>query len=168
MEQPAPRIRESKAKKFTIEVLVEGPSGTLEFKKVEASRSDLKELMETTELVPNKTSKYNQQLYINKCGIPGCHNNAELTHHINFQCEADSSGYIHHNQKNHRSNLLPLCRQCHNKIHNPEDGEERYLIKGYIMTSNGLELDYETIKSPKVEPKVEPKEPSKFKLKLRK
>jgi DNA mismatch repair ATPase MutS len=104
-----------------------------------------KELMDMTPLVPIKKSKYNADVYIGKCGIPECRNNAETTHHINFQSNANQQGFIDDLQKNHKSNLIPLCRQCHDMLHDEQVGHWRYIIKGYVMTSNGLQLDYRKV-----------------------
>jgi DNA mismatch repair protein MutS len=108
-----------------------------------------KELMEIDALVPIKKSKYNAQIYLNKCGIPDCPNLAEVTHHIQFQSEADSTGFIdNHLQKNHRSNLVPLCQSCHDKLHDRQPGHESYVIRGYQMTSEGSRLDFDRIHNP--------------------
>ena len=39
--------------------------------------------------------------------------------------------------KEHLSNLVPLCNECHLKVHH-----NNLLIKGYINTSDGIKLDY--------------------------
>jgi DNA mismatch repair protein MutS len=130
---------------------------------IELANTIRKEIMDVPDITPIKKSKYNQQLYINQCGIPGCHKTAELTHHINFQCDADSHGFIQHLQKNHRSNLLPLCQSCHAMVHDQQEGHYRYIIRGYIMTTGGLQLDYEKILN-----KKSPTVTSKFFLKMKK
>jgi len=134
---------------------------------IELANTIRKELMDVPDITPIKKSKYNQQLYINQCGIPGCLKTAELTHHINFQCDADSQGFIQHLQKNHRSNLLPLCKTCHAMVHDQQEGHYRYIIRGYIMTSEGLQLDYEKLLN-KNSVNLSPKVTSKFSLKMKK
>lgn len=100
------------------------------------------------ELVSRKSSNYNTNLYLSQCAIPNCRNPATMTHHIKFQMTSDSSGFIQHIQKNHKSNLLPICNQCHQKIHNTQPGETCYIINGYQMTSNGPQLDYQIVTIP--------------------
>jgi DNA mismatch repair protein MutS len=87
-------------------------------------------------LVKKRTSKYNKELYVTKCVICGAV--AEDVHHIAHQSLSDNSGFIGHFHQDHRSNLVPLCREHHREIH---DGKIR--VKGFVMTSKGLELDYE-------------------------
>ena len=56
--------------------------------------------------------------------------------------------FIENVQKNHKSNLLPLCDACHIMLHDEQPGHWRYIIRGYRMTSNGPRLDYEKILNP--------------------
>lgn len=84
---------------------------------------------------------------------------AEDVHHITNQSLANSAGFIDHYHKDSKHNLVPLCKDHHNEIH---DGKIR--VDGFVMTSNGLELKYEElINKPKEvvvdEPEInEPKE----------
>ena len=89
--------------------------------------------------ISGKTSKYNSQLYIYECKL--CHKRDLTsyispleTHHINFQKNCDNNVVI--NKKNIRrndlANLVVLCNECHDKLHNGEID-----IKGYVMTSKG-------------------------------
>jgi len=95
-------------------------------------------------LVKKKTSKYNKELYVTKCVICGAI--AEDVHHINNQSLANSAGFIEHYHKDSKHNLVPLCKEHHNLIH---DGKIR--VDGFVMTSNGLELKYEELLSkPKI------------------
>jgi len=87
-------------------------------------------------LVKKKTSKYNKNLYVTKCVI--CGNIAEDTHHIMNKSLADERGFIEHFHKHHQHNLIPLCKEHHKAIH-----EGKIKVKGFIMSSNGLELEYE-------------------------
>lgn len=85
-----------------------------------------------------KKSRYNSSVFVSDCSI--CHSIDSLdTHHINFQCTADSNGIIDHFHKNNSHNLVVLCKSCHNKVHN-----QQLFIAGYQQTSNGLELNYST------------------------
>ena len=91
-----------------------------------------------TLLYRNKSS-YNSEIYLDgKCKICNINNVSEI-HHIRFQSEADSNGFIGHIHKNHKSNLLPVCESCHNKIHNG-----LFHINGYKKTTDGIILDFQT------------------------
>jgi hypothetical protein len=82
-----------------------------------------------------KKSPYHNNIYIDGCSI--CQKPADDMHHIRFQSEADSDGYIGVFHKNTKHNLVPLCKTCHNDVHH-----EKIIIKGYIDTSDGRKLDY--------------------------
>ncbi len=95
-------------------------------------------------LVKKKTSKYNKELYVTKCIICGAI--AEDVHHISGQSLSDKAGFIGHFHQDHKHNLVPLCREHHRLIH---DGKVK--VSGFVMTSKGLQLEYEEIlKSPKM------------------
>ena len=83
-----------------------------------------------------KRSKYNKDLYVTKCVI--CGNIAEDVHHISHQSMANQAGFIGHFHQDHKHNLIPLCKDHHNEIHSG-----KIKVKGFIMTSTGLELEYE-------------------------
>lgn len=87
-------------------------------------------------LVKKKTSKYNKELYVTKCIICGAV--AEDVHHISQRSLADKAGFIGHFHKDNKHNLIPLCKEHHNQIH---DGKLQ--VNGFIMTSKGLELQIE-------------------------
>jgi len=87
-------------------------------------------------LVKKKKSKYNKKLYITKCII--CGDTAEDVHHISHQSSADKDGFINHFHQNHKHNLIPLCKKHHDKIH-----KGSLKVGGFIMTSDGLELQFE-------------------------
>ena len=90
-------------------------------------------------VLDNKTSRYNSKVIVDKCEI--CDKKAEDTHHIKFQCTADKNGIIGNQfHKNVASNLVPLCKACHNAVHN-----NTIEIRGYRETSMGVELDYSYI-----------------------
>ena len=93
------------------------------------------------EIKPTITSKYNTQLYLQRCFVCGDTNSNHLeTHHIQFQCTADKNDFINHIHKNHLSNLVSLCNKCHIDVHN-KDLE----IYGYIQTTDGIELSYKRL-----------------------
>lgn len=81
-----------------------------------------------------KTSRYNSELYMSKCAICGKRKNLD-THHIKFQSTADDMNMIHSQHKNVKSNLVVLCKMCHNKEH-----KGKIKITGYIETENGVKL----------------------------
>tara|TARA_B110001450_G_scaffold107079_1_gene101381 strand:- start:295 stop:2448 length:2154 start_codon:yes stop_codon:yes gene_type:complete len=89
-------------------------------------------------LVSGKKSSYNSELYVDRCKI--CGNTAVDVHHIKFQCCADNNNMIGHIQKDTRSNLVQLCKKCHQDVHN-----STLEITGYIQTSKGIELDFRYI-----------------------
>ena len=90
------------------------------------------------ELVDHKLSKYNSNVIINNCII--CESKEELeTHHIRFQKDASSDGFIDNRyHKNAEFNLATLCRKCHDNVHN-----NSLIIKGWKKTSNGIKLDFQ-------------------------
>jgi len=86
-------------------------------------------------LVKKKKNRYNKNIYLTKCII--CDLVAEDIHHIEQKSLADKNGFIGHFHKNHKHNLIPLCKKHHREIHNGS-----LKIDGFIMTSNGLELQF--------------------------
>jgi len=91
---------------------------------------------EIRKLRKQKSSKYNKELYLSKCAL--CDENVKDVHHIVEQKEADADGNIDHFHKNHKYNLIPLCKKHHKLVH---DG--KIIISGFVMTSEGLKLHYE-------------------------
>ncbi len=87
-------------------------------------------------LAKKRTSKYNRDLYVTKCII--CGSIAEDVHHIAHQSRATKTGFIDHYHQDNKSNLIPLCKEHHRAIH-----EGIIVVKGFVMTSKGLQLDYE-------------------------
>ena len=93
-------------------------------------------------VLPQKTSKYNTKLYIDKCHVCGITNSTGGyfdTHHINHQKDCDD-GFVKdkpHIKMNAKYNLIPLCESCHHKVHHDELD-----IYKYIDTSKGKVLDY--------------------------
>ena len=100
----------------------------------ESIRKDL--LGEKKQILDTKQSKYNSEVYIHTCEI--CNENAEDVHHIKFQsCANDNNVIDDFLVKDNKSNLVPLCKSCHNKVHNGN-----LEINGYKQTSSGIKLDY--------------------------
>ncbi len=89
-------------------------------------------------LIQKKKSKYNKELYITKCVI--CSEVAEDVHHISAQADSDKDGFIGHFHQNHKHNLIPLCKKHHKEIH-----DKKIKIDKFVMTSKGLELQFEEL-----------------------
>ena len=96
-------------------------------------------LGESETLLNPKKSHFNAQVFVHDCSI--CQQKAEDVHHIKFQCTADENKIIDsHIVKDCKSNLVPLCKKCHNDVHSGHIN-----INGWIQTSNGIILDYGNI-----------------------
>ena len=91
---------------------------------------------EVKKLRKQKSSKYNKALFLTKCAL--CDENVEDVHHIAEQKGANEDGHIDHFHKNHKYNLIPLCKKHHTMVH-----EGKINISGFVMTSEGLKLHYE-------------------------
>ncbi len=85
-----------------------------------------------------KKSRYNKDLILTKCAL--CDEPVDDVHHIAPQKLADSDGKIAHFHKNHRYNLIPLCKYHHELVHNG-----KLQINGFVMTSEGLKLHYQEV-----------------------
>ena len=90
--------------------------------------------MGTDTLLKNKKSKYNSKVIMDKCKICNSRRATE-THHIRFQRDADENGFIDHFHKNKKFNLICLCEECHDNIHNGD-----LEINEAILTSNGIKV----------------------------
>jgi hypothetical protein len=58
------------------------------------------------------------------------------THHINYQSLSDNNGFFENYHKNTKHNLIPICKECHDKEH-----KGIINIEGFKQTSNGIELE---------------------------
>ena len=87
-------------------------------------------------LKSKKRSRYNRDLFINRCAL--CEENVDEVHHILPQSSANSDGKIGAVDKNHKYNLIPLCKKHHKLVH-----EGKVHITGFVMTSEGLKLHYD-------------------------
>ena len=103
-------------------------NGLFEFKK-----ELLKNMGINTE---TKTSHYNSELYIEQCSVCDSKSNLE-THHINEQHFFKNGIYDKkiHIKKDDLSNLVVLCKDCHQKLHN-----NKIEINKKIKTSNGVKI----------------------------
>lgn len=96
-------------------------------------------------VVSSRLSRYNRQKFLNRCEI--CDKKATQTHHIIEQHKSNERNMVYHDElgvhidKDHYSNLIGLCDDCHEQIHHGKDG--RYLhIRGYVQTTSGVFLEY--------------------------
>lgn len=100
-----------------------------------------KEIFELPDLLSNKTSNYNSNLYMDKCQLCGhIPKKSEIpleTHHIAFQKDFNNgiNNKKFHLQKNHKSNLVVLCHKCHDEI-----DRDNIVIKGWTNSNNNNEL----------------------------
>jgi len=92
--------------------------------------SDLKNIKE------QKRSRYNKDLFMSRCAL--CGEGVDEVHHIKEQKDANENGHIEHFHKNHKYNLIPLCKKHHKMVH---DG--KIIISGFMMTNEGLKLHYQ-------------------------
>lgn len=87
----------------------------------------------------NKKSRYNSDLVLDECYFCKSKNKLEC-HHINWQKDFNKNKVKKkqpHIKKNKIYNLMVVCSSCHDKIDRGEID-----VKGYKMTSNGVELEY--------------------------
>lgn len=91
-------------------------------------------------LKKRKRSRYNKELFMGRCAL--CAKEVEEVHHIMPQELADERGKIGAVHKNHRYNLIPLCKEHHDLVHKGE-----IIISGFAMTQKGIKLHYEEINS---------------------
>jgi len=100
------------------------------------NKIDKNDTNELLELKNSKPNKYNSKLFETRCCI--CNQKADDTHHIVEQQTADENNLIKNGiHKNHKSNLIPLCKKHHQMTH---DG--KLIISGFRTTNKGVELDY--------------------------
>ena len=101
---------------------------------------------ESNQITDNVTSRYNRKVIIDRCGL--CNKSQQVeTHHIRFQQESNQHGMIDQAfHKNAQFNLLPLCEDCHDKVH-----QNKIMIEGWKQTSKGKVLyHHHTNKDPQV------------------
>lgn len=72
------------------------------------------------EILTEKQSRYNKDVYMDKCTRCGSRENLN-THHIKHQKYADKKGMIGYTPKNHKSNLEILCEGCHQREHHSKN-----------------------------------------------
>jgi DNA mismatch repair protein MutS len=115
----------------------------LENKKIIERALEIKNKMldgKTSKIIMKK-SRYNKSVIMDKCELcsrQNCVENSILeTHHINHQKDCKDGLVIgkQHITKNSPFNLMVVCSNCHDKIHNGKID-----IKGYRMTTKGKKL----------------------------
>jgi DNA mismatch repair protein MutS len=108
-------------------------------KKTKEIRNQL--LNKNKELVVDKVSNYNSNLYVNECSICGVNGNCYPldTHHIKEQNTFETGDF----NKDKLSNIVILCKEHHDMVHNGS-----LTINGYIDMTTGIKLDYELSKEP--------------------
>jgi DNA mismatch repair protein MutS len=105
----------------------------------------IKRLTATPEVVEKRQSKWNSEVYLTECTICKAREavgNPLQTHHIQerensvdgWNVAKDGSKTT---KRDHKSNLVVLCKNCHNSVHN-----KSLNIAGWKQTSKGLELSY--------------------------
>jgi len=130
--------------------LEDGPGGSLygieiaEFiiedadfiKNAKSIRNDL--LNKNKEILCTKTSNYNTNLYVDQCSICGINGNCYPldTHHIKEQHTFDIDDF----NKDKLANIVVLCKKHHDMVH-----YGNLVIKGYVPTTIGINLDYEFV-----------------------
>jgi DNA mismatch repair protein MutS len=93
------------------------------------------EFSELELLKKKRRSKYNKNVYLSKCAL--CDEEVDDVHHITPQSQSDDNGNIGHFHKNHKHNLIPLCKNHHRLVH---DG--KITIQGFVMSDDGLKLHF--------------------------
>ena len=93
---------------------------------------------ENGSLLSLKTSHFNSKKIINMCENCGIHPGKEV-HHLYHQMDANSNGIIVNEDivlhKNNLANLMTLCENCHNNMHNNfKKGGRR------VKTSKGVKI----------------------------
>lgn len=73
-----------------------------------------------TSILGKTQSRYNTSIVKNKCGMMDCDNDADDIHHLNPQEYSNNKGFFKNKEKwfhkNHASNLIPICKDCHLKV----------------------------------------------------
>lgn len=95
---------------------------------------------ENNTLSSQHKSRYNTQKIKGNCEL--CNKVADDIHHLIHQKHSDTNGFIDHIHKNHKANLMSLCKECHMKFHetNPENQFNNNSMYRKTKTSNGMIL----------------------------
>ena len=75
-----------------------------------------------------KPSRYNAEKIRGVCEV--CRKRmGDEVHHIQPQQQADERGFIGHHHKNHPANLLNVCFECHDRIHEQKEKQPYVKVK---------------------------------------
>lgn len=86
-------------------------------------------------VLDRNSSSYNAKKIKGLC--EKCHKEEAVdTHHMRHQENADSKGWIENHHKNHKANLMSLCKKCHDNIHSGDNVQlmRKKTTDGYIFT----------------------------------
>lgn len=100
-----------------------------------ANEIRLKQFPKEMNMSSNEKTYYNKHKMKSNCEI--C--NVEIgidTHHLLHQKYSDNKGYIQHIHKNHKANLMNLCKECHDRFHR----EFKDVLYRRTKTSKGMKL----------------------------
>jgi DNA mismatch repair protein MutS len=92
-----------------------------------------------------KSSAYNSATYVDECAICGTKGGQLDVHHIHSQKYADCNDTINYFNKNHGGNLVVLCVEHHNQVHQGD-----ITVHGWIETIQGKKLSWEKTGGKKV------------------
>jgi DNA mismatch repair protein MutS len=92
-----------------------------------------------------KSSTYNSATYVDECAICGKKGGQLDVHHIHSQKYADCNDTIEYFNKNHGGNLVILCIEHHNQVHQGD-----ITVHGWIETIQGKKLSWEKTSRKKV------------------
>ena len=92
-----------------------------------------------------KSSNYNSATYVDECAICGKKGGQLDVHHIHSQKYADCNDTIEYFNKNHGGNLVVLCVDHHNHVHQGD-----IIVHGWIETIQGKKLSWEKSTGKKV------------------
>ena len=84
-------------------------------------------------LLSQQSSHYNAAKLKGGCELCG-NTIGDDIHHLQHQQHASEDGFITHFHKNHKANLINICKKCHTTIHN-SDTQHRL-----FKTSTGMEI----------------------------
>ena len=102
---------------YGIEIAKQLKVGDASFMKTAISVRNTIEKM-SQEILTTKQSRYNMDVYMDKCTKCGETDASRLhTHHIKHQSDADENKMINGYHKNSKFNLTVLCDNCHHNIH---------------------------------------------------
>jgi len=84
-------------------------------------------------LLSKQSSHYNARKLKGDCELCGTAMGKDI-HHLQHQQFASEDGFIEHFHKNHKANLINICKSCHIKIH---DSDKQHRL---FKTTTGMEI----------------------------